>query len=437
MKTNTPLPAATTHEGGKATKANAYQTLQRSVLSCFLWENEFYENGQSIANRIISLSQEVTLPQLSSLAIKARTEYNLRHVSLLLACCLAARTQGPLVGHTVYEVIQRADELAEIYALWAGLFAKKKGNKVVFSKQLQKGVAKAFNKFDAYQFAKYNRDGQFKLRDVLFLSHAKPSDKDKAELFKQIATDTLPVPYTWEVELSAGKDKKKVFTEMMEANKLPYMALLRNLRNMEQAGVDRKLMKDKIVAGNADRILPFRFVAAARACPMMEPELDKALINKLAKLPSFKGSTIVLVDVSGSMYTPLSAKSDMTRADAAATLAAIFPSDDLRVFTFSSTLREVPPRKGMACVSAIHSSQSHSSTILKAAIQELPKGYDRLIVITDEQSQDGIAPYAAKHKYLINVASYRNGVSYGNGYTHIDGFSENILRYIQEIETLN
>jgi len=56
-------------------------------------------------------------------------------------------------------------------------------------------------------------------------------------------------------------------------------------------------------------------------------------------------------------------------------------------------------------------------------------------VVTDEQSHDGAARPKAKLSYLINVASARNGVGYGNGWTHIDGFSEGVLRYIHECES--
>ncbi len=58
--------------------------------------------------------------------------------------------------------------------------------------------------------------------------------------------------------------------------------------------------------------------------------------------------------------------------------------------------------------------------------------YDRIIVITDEQSHDRVAAPRGKG-YVINVASARNGVGYGP-WVHIDGFSEAVINYIRELE---
>lgn len=122
--------------------------------------------------------------------------------------------------------------------------------------------------------------------------------------------------------------------------------------------------------------------------------------------------------------------------DAAATLAAIIPGE-VRAFTFSNDVVEVPPRRGMAGVDAIVRSQTHGGTELGKAVTKINGiKHDRLIVITDEQSADRVPQPVANKAYIINVASYRNGVGYGGAWTHIDGFSENVLSYIREQEQL-
>jgi hypothetical protein len=206
---------------------------------------------------------------------------------------------------------------------------------------------------------------------------------------------------------------------------------------MVNAGCDLALVRHAILArkNGAEKVLPFRFVAAARACPQLEPEIDRALCENISLLPKLYGRTVVLVDVSGSMKNNLSQKSDLTRMDAAAALASII-NGDCRVFSFSNNLVECPPREGMAGVDAIIKSQPHGGTELDKAISLLNHHttYDRLIVITDEQSSDRVPPPLPNSKaYIINVASYKNGVGYGN-YIRIDGFSESVIRYIYEIE---
>lgn len=438
-----------THEGALADRMTKTQALRRSVMACLLWEDNFYESGVSIADRIFSLAQEVPIETLSQIAIEAREDAKLRHVPLLLLVALAARGSGnALVSMTIARVIQRADELTEFLALYWAMNPKRGERNAPLSAQVKKGLAQAFAKFDAYQIAKYDRAKSVRLRDVLFLSHAKPADAEREALYKKLVDDVLETPDTWEVALSSGADKKETFTRLLQDGKLGYLALLRNLRNMEQAGVDRELVNTAIRARKgADRVLPFRFTAAARYAPSFERALDDALVATVDQSEPFKGSTIIMVDVSWSMKAALSGKSDLTRMDAAATLAAIVPGD-VRIVTFSNALTEVPARKGMAGVEAVIRSQPHASTQLAKSVEwvngNLP--CDRLIVITDEQATGALssqmggghlpAPKAPK-AYMINVASHQNGVGYGNGWVHLDGFSENILRYIREVEAMD
>lgn len=430
LNTSASLVAERTFEGGPAKNINSYQALRRSVCSCLLWEREFYMDGMEISKRIEDLAEKCNAQQLSELAIEARTILNLRHVPLLLCACLAKKG-GSVVSETIEQVVSRADELAELLAIYW------RNGKTPLSKQIKIGLANAFRKFDEYALAKYNRDGKVKLRDVLFLCHAKPENKAQAALWKRLVNDELKTPDTWEVQLSAGKDKKETFTTLLKEGNLGYLALLRNLRNMTEAGVDSNLIQEAIVARKgASKVLPFRFTAAARVCPQMEPALDQALSEGIAESPVLKGRTVVLVDVSGSMQEKLSGKSDLSRMDAAATLAAVIHATNLRVFSFSNALAECPPRRGMAGVDAIIRSQPHGGTALGGAIDLINKNvpYDRLIVITDEQSEDRVPNPLGKNNYMINVASAKNGVGYGKGWVHLDGFSEGIIRYISAHE---
>lgn len=422
--------AERTHEGARAVKISDELRLRRSVLACLLWEDEFYEDGETISARIAKLAEAVAPEKVAALAIEARSKMNLRHVPLLLLTVLAktGASKEKLVANTIVEVIQRADELAELVAVYW------RNGKRPLPAQFKKGLARAFAKFDAYQLAKYDRPGPVRLRDVLFLVHAKPKASEQAETWRKLAGKELDSPDTWEVALSAGADKRETFTRLIADGKLGYLALLRNLRNMAEAGVDEKLVRKAIAdRKGAGRVLPFRFVAAARAAPRFDSALDTALKAVIAEQAELTGRTIVLVDVSGSMSSQLSRRSDLERMDAAAALASVI-NGDVRVFTFSNDVVEVPARRGLAGIDAIVKSQTHGGTYLGKAVQ-LANGepHDRLIVITDEQSHDSVPDPKAARAYMINVASNRNGVGYGK-WVHFDGFSEHVLRYIGEYE---
>ncbi len=434
-----------THEGAPAAVIGAEQALRRSVLSCMLWESEFYEDGVEIAGRIHELVPQVAAERVAALAGEARERMKLRHAPLLLVREMARHaTHRGLVAETLTRVIQRADELSEFVAIyWAG-------GRQPLSAQVKKGLAAAFPKFDEYALAKYDRAGAVRLRDVLFLSHAKPNDAAQAELWKRLAANELSTPDTWEVALSAtgqedGTDKRAVWERLLAERKLGALALLRNLRNMDAAGVSEELVLAALVAMKTERVLPFRFLAAARVAPKWEQALEAAMFRALEGRTQtgsahLAGHTVLLVDVSGSMEATLSRRSDMHRADAAYGLAILLReiAEKATIYTFSDEARLVPARRGMALRDALDKSQPHGATCLGAALKkvetDLRNGYDRLVVITDEQSHDRV-PAPRGRGYVINVASNRNGVGYGE-WNHIDGWSEAVVEYIAALENI-
>lgn len=432
-----------------------------------LWEDEFYESGEEIAKRIALLVSLVDPLKVAGIAVEAREKIKLRHAPLLLVRELARRKDNPpgLVRSTLARVIQRPDELAEFLAIYW------KAGRCPLAKQVQRGLADAFVKFDAYALAKYNRDGAIKLRDVAFLAHVKPteeqaegSDSSQDSIVPAVARSkykrgqvrrhggsslakliagTLPVPDTWETALSAGgkdADKKAIWERLLSESKLGALALLRNLRNMIQASVSASAIRTALSSVKTERVLPFRFIAAARHAPAFEPELEEAMLKCLAGSQRLPGETILLVDVSSSMDAPISAKSDLRRLDAACGLAMLLReiAETISVYTFSNELVQVPARRGFALRDALVTSQSHQGTLLGRAVSGLSHAKrDRLIVITDEQSRDSVpSPRTGTRGYMLNVASAKNGVGYG-AWTHVDGWSEAVVDYVRAFENVD
>src|SRR5580704_17351391 len=420
-----------THKGAPARNISPALQLRRSVMACLLWENQFYEDGVEIARRVAELVPKIDAEKVAALAVEGREQMKLRHAPLLVVREMARhKTHRHLVADTLVRVIERADEIAEFVAIYW------KDGRVPLSGQMKKGLAAAFPKFDEYQLAKYDRGGPIKLRDVLFLCHAKPRDAAQAGVWKKLIWGRLATPDTWEVALSSGADKREAWQRLLSENKLGALALLRNLRNMKEAGVNEDLVLVALRSMKTQRVLPFRFLAAARYAPQWEETLEHAMLACVAGQEKLRGKTIVLVDVSGSMTAPLSQRSEMQRTDAAYGLAVLLREigEKVAVFSFSDTLVEVPARRGFALRDAIDRSQPHNGTQLGKAVTELNQkhGCDRLIAITDEQAHDTV-PGPKSKGYVINVASYNNGVGYGK-WTHIDGWSESVVDYVRTLE---
>lgn len=425
-----------THEGAKAARLSVEKQLERAVLANLLWENQFYESGVEIAKRIEALVAELPNKTFAAeLAIRARNEFKLRHIPLYLVTLLAKnkyRNDALSTADVVANVVQRPDELTELLSIYW------RNGKTPIAAQIKKGLARAFTKFDEYSLAKYNRDNPIKLRDVLFLTHPKAKDDVQQALWDKLTNDTLETPDTWEVALSGGADKKQTFERLMSERKLGGLAFIRNLRNMYQAGIDKGLVAEYARTSNTfAKVLPFRYISAARAVPQWEDILEPLMLKSLDGMDKLKGRTALLVDTSGSMTGQLSQKSDLNRLDAASALAILLReiSDNVDVIAFNNSPKVIPPRRGFALRDAI--GNAHGGTNTGLALTEAAKTkYDRTILITDEQSHDSVKfdPNLGK-VYVINVGSYKNSIAF-NDAVSITGFSESILTFINEYEKL-
>jgi len=435
MKTNVSRSMATlqTHEGGPARVLDAASELRRALMACLLFEDTFYENGVEIAQRIHDLSTKVPVADVAALAVEARTVQGLRHAPLWLALGLIKR--GATLRDLLPQIMKRPDDMTEFLAMYW-----KDGRKPIPA-QVKKGLRAAFSAFSPYQLAKYaNRDG-IKLRDVMFLVHPEAKTKDLEDTYKLLAEDKLGNADTWEVAISAaGNDEAKRRAEwnrLLSEGKLGSLALLRNLRNISEAGVPFEVVKGAMENGlNDNRVWPLQYFAALRHAPHYALLIQDALDRRMKLEHPLAGSTAILVDVSGSMTQGMAGKSQLSLMDAAAAMAATFKGEQVRLFSFSDEVVEVPFFNNMGTADMIVRSQNHHGTHMGAAVATVAgvAHFDRLIVITDEQSADRVPnPPRGCKGYIMNVATAKNGVGYGP-WTHINGFSQAAWKYIEALE---
>jgi len=361
------------NEGAVAFTMTPEMDLYSQVCTASLQPKFYAPKSGDQLSRLRDTISKVDPELVCKLAVYAREKMYLRSVPLVLMVELLKNfNEGNQIGQrnpktlkkSTTRVIQRADEITEILSYFAHANERTETKRLgKLPNALKKAVAESFHKFDEYQLAKYNRDGAIKLRDALFLTHPKPTDDKQKDLFKKLIEDDLAEPYTWEVEFSklgqqtyaSEEAKNKVFSakwkELIESNKLGYMALLRNLRNILKYGASKDLVNlvcEKLSDPKAvqrSKQLPFRFWSAYRSLEGNEPsmrgygydyssnsvktnldpfatqQLNKALENAIkASVENLKGfgeDTRVLIasDVSGSMMSPISPKSQVGMYD--------------------------------------------------------------------------------------------------------------------------
>ena len=345
------------HEGAKAYAMTPEMELYTAVVTCAL-SDKFYESKDGRMERIASLIRQVEPKFVAKLAVYTRTQMNLRSIPMFLIVELAKIHNGDsLVKRTIEKTVLRADEIMELLMCYQlrnsdGKSIKKLGK---LSRQVQEGLKSAFNRFDEYQFAKYNRSNlEVKLKDALFLVHPKASSPEQQAIFDNIVSGELKTPYTWETQLSELGQKhfdtkeekaealKALWEELIDSGRLGYMALLRNLRNILQANVS-PVHLGKVTSHICDpakvaksKQLPFRFLAAYKELmgvtsvhtSTMLSALEKAVRESVNNLEGFGTDTSVLVaaDVSGSMFTTISPKSSVMNYDIGILLSMLLKS---------------------------------------------------------------------------------------------------------------
>ncbi len=303
------------------------EQLVTAVLTTLFGEPKYYGSTDNDIVKLAVCCAKEAPEFLCKLACYTRTVGNMRSVSHVLTAVIAHEAQA-YTRITIRNVVIRPDDITEIMSCYVLMYGKP------FPNAMKKEVALVIQKFNEYQFAKYNGDNKaLKFRDVLRITHPVPKDKKIEVLFGKILNDTLKVPYTWEVELSSHGNTKEVWNELIASKQVGYMALLRNLCNIIKSGADITPILDKLSDAEQvkkSRQLPFRFYSAYQILVrknLMTPEIHKALEAALRasinNMEMIQGRTLIAIDVSGSMDCQISSNSQIRCRDIAALLGAM------------------------------------------------------------------------------------------------------------------
>lgn len=456
----------TNYEGGEAFVLNDHDTLLNLVSTCMVNEPKFYGQPGETEQKILMLCDKIaqTDPKfILQLAAYVRTELYLRSVStMLLTEAASISACKPYVRQYCPKIIQRADEIYETMACQLSIYGKPIPN------SLKKGISDSFSKFDEYQFAKYNRKTDVSFQDVILLTHP----KQPSELIKKIMENALATPETWETQISTRGNKPEVWQELIDHNKLPYMAMLRNLRNMLKSNISQDYLKKVItILTDPERVkhskqLPFRFFSAYkliseegnhRMTPDILDALDTACELSYSNIPKMDGTTVIACDVSGSMMQPVSKNSTMQLFDIGLLLASATNryTDNSIVGIFGDTWKVTPIKKNTGVIQSVLDMRSREgevgySTNGWAVIQYLIDNnivVDRILLFTDAQMWDStrggknIRTHYENYKrkinkdvklYLFNLNGYGT-VSFleqDKSVVNINGWSDKILSFI-------
>lgn len=438
--------ATVNHEEGLAFTLDPRSTLHTRVVSSFVGEKQFYQSAeagdQSLVDAVLAVAA-IDPEFVLRLAAYARQVMHIRSTPIvLLAEAAAIPACKPFVRKWTPAIIQRADEPGEVIAYWVkrhGAIGSQgtTGGDHGLPDCLKKGIADALTRFGEYHFAKYDRDGSVKLRDVLRITHPKPSTPERSALYRylvkgEIDATLLPklaaraallrkgefdaeaqalavtADATWEVVTSKFGTKPEIWN----AAKLPFMAGIRNLANLLKAGALEAL--DRVIAMLQDPThvqrshqLPFRFYTAYRTVealsgvdPLRKQRVLDALVVALelsvANLPRLSGVTFVTADNSGSMDHALSERSVVHYRDVANLLASIAHTMCEEAVTsvfgtnhvFVTPVRKDSVLTNMARFAAAGDSGGTNAYLTIRDLRERGTVVDRIILLSDMQCYD-------------------------------------------------
>jgi TROVE domain-containing protein len=441
IKTGT-LPTGRTHNNAPGFERDAKSELFLLAVSQFYGEDTFYETSSLRDDRFRNLVAQVArsdadwlrrfLPWLRNVA-------NIRTASIVGAIEAAramAKAGIPGGRGIVAEAMSRADEPGEALAYYVSRYGRS------LPKPIKRGIADAVGRlYTQYSALKYDTDSKgYRFADVLELTHAAPVSLDQGQLFKWLlarrhrrtrievgddlemvaanaylrrraATDVKALlnetqlrlaGMTWEDVLSLGGnriDKKALWTAVIPT--MGYMGLLRNLRNFDEAGISGDLVDTvrERLASPAEvaksRQLPMRFLSAHREVSSnnWSLALERALEASLVNVPKLDGSTLVLIDTSGSMAASMAGKSKLQRWDTAVIfgLAVAHANAAADVVSFSDSSKVFPAKAGESLLRSIDRWKSGgyfigNGTATEAAVRKHYRGHDTVLILTDEQA---------------------------------------------------
>lgn len=489
---NTPKAILTkNNEGAVAFKMEDKEKLMTQVLTSFFNEEKFYGDNSSdlieTAKRIMNSDARF----VANLILFTRNEMHMRSVTHALSAELAKHINGkPFARRTIERVTERVDDMTEIMSYQMQKFGRTIPN------SMKKGISTSFAGFSEYELQKYDKNKSYScgkcgkkvkleegkakceecgkyvedvkiknpvsLKDIICLTHVKHS-----ELVKKVLTGNLEVAKTWETEVSAKGNNKKVWEDLINENRLGYMAAMRNLRNILQAFVSAPVM-DKLLAllTSPERVarnkqLPFRYWTAYRelqksgiGTSKVLSALEEAIKLSTANMDKLPGLTFISTDTSGSMMSArISSKSDVTCADIGVLLTAManYICEDSILTTFDTKLKSCTlPTTGGIIQNANSIRIDGGGTDITLPIRYLldtGRKVDRIIILSDNEINSGydgtcqtlvnkyrreVNPNVWVH--AIDLQGYGTQQFKGEKVNLISGWSEKVLQFIPLVE---
>ena len=432
------------YEGGEVFEKNPVEDWINFLFSSYL-ENQFYESADEQMNRYTELTQKVGEKLGWEFVAKAsffsRNVLGMRSISELTAAILN-RYQFDNKRAYFRNFLKRPDDVSEVFAAIDMLGDKR-------SHALVRGARDYLSSLKDYQLGKYKLKGkEYNMYDLINITHAHSATIDKYK------AGTLETPDIWETAISGSKseeEKSQNWQRLVEENKLGYLALIRNLRNIINSSPDADWIEKYLIpqienktAIKKSLVFPYQIYCSWKNYGIrnisIDAALDRAFRIACGNMPKMDGRTVIVLDVSGSMEDKLSSNSSLTLKEVGAVYAAaMFVNCNADFIKFGNEAKKLNLNKLDSIFNLVEKMCANDccgfGTDIVPAFRLMNEKYDRIFLVSDMQIM-------AKNGSVWYWGHKNSGVETYNEYCetykcHPHMYSFDLANYSTQVENPN
>lgn len=450
------------YEGGENYKKDVLEDWMNFLFSSKM-DNAFYESADTQQARFIELTNLVIDKYGAEFAGKCamftRNDLGQRSTAQLVAAMLNGQSFER--KRDFYKAFcHRPDDMSEIFAAVDMLGGKR-------SHAMIRGFADYMSGLSEYSVMKYQMKGKrYNMYDLINIIHPKNGNG----VIDDYMNGKLEAADTWEVNISTGQDNWK---NMVEGNRLGYLALIRNLNNILDEDVDDEWVKRNLVdqlinevSIKKSLVFPYQIYTAYRNLKVQSfaviTALDTAFRIACGNMPKLEGNSVIMLDVSGSMDDRYGDKSSLTIKEVGACYAAaLYINGNCDFIKFGNRAKSATFKKACGPFQVIremceNDGCGYGTDIAPAFGLINDKKYDRIFVVSDMQvmveqnrfwgwgnSVDGMSNYrsycAANGRailYSFDLGNYSNQIANPNNHdVHLmTALNDNVFKMLEYVE---
>lgn len=417
-KFNSAKPAGTTkaksHEGGDVYTKTKLDEWLNMLFSSYM-EDGAYEDKclyiKNMVNLTKSMIEEYGPEFVARCAFFARNDLGMRSVSQLVAAVLND-SQFERKRSFFRNFCARPDDMGEVFSACEDL-------RINRSHAMMRGFRDYINMLSERQVSKYTMSTRkWSLIDIVRMTHAH-SDAVEKLVYDNISPQSANSINAVLTQNADDDSRREKYKELIDKDDMGYLMLIRSLNHIWRLLGDDDEYIEKVCALIANEgkvwnshVFPYQIYSAYKNyaksvdghlhSEKIDTALEKAFRYSCANVPTLHGNVALVLDVSGSMETALSERSDISILEASASMCAAMyiMNPNATFYKFADRSKSFRYHRGVNTFDLIeamsHNDNMGGGTFISSfyrLVMENDKHYDTIVLFSDMQVMDAKSPW--------------------------------------------